>query len=57
MAELYKGQTEEYWQKLLETTFVVGYLKGELRGKGYTEEQLTKLENDAIACYHKNWKA
>ena len=57
MAELYKGQTEEYWQKLLESTFVVGYLKGELRGKGYTEEELTKLENDAIACYKRNFKA
>ena len=57
MAELYKGQTEEYWQKLLEITFVVGYLKGELRGKGYTEEQLTKLENDAIEAYNKNFKA
>ena len=57
MAELYKGQTEEYWQKLLETTFVVGYLKGELRGRGYTEEQLNKLENDAIEAYNKNFKA
>ena len=56
MAELYEGQAKEHWEKLLESCFVLGYFKGELKSKGYTEEQVKKLEQDAIEAYNKNWK-
>lgn len=56
MAEAYEGQAKEHWEKLLEYCFILGYFKGELKGKGYTEEQVKKLEQDAIEAYNKNWK-
>lgn len=55
MEKFYKGQAEEHWQKLVEACYVIGYLKGELRSKGYTSEQLDKLEQDA-RDYHRKLK-
>ena len=48
---------DRLWAQLMELSFVLGYFKGELKGKGYTEEQVVKLEQDAKADYLRNWKA
>ena len=53
--EYFQKQAGEHWQKIMELSFVLGYFKGELRGKGYTSEQLDKLEKDALQAYKENW--
>ena len=54
--EYYQEKANEHWQKVMELSFILGYFKGELRGKGYTSEQIDKLEKDAVEAYNKNWK-
>jgi hypothetical protein len=51
-----KKERDRLWAQVMELSFVLGYFKGELRGRGYTSEQLTKLEQDAKSDYDKNWK-
>jgi len=48
MVNFWQKEAGERWKKVCELSYVVGYLKGELRSKGYTSEQLDKLEKDAV---------
>jgi len=53
--EYFQKQAAERWQEIMKLSFILGYFKGELKGKGYTEEQVKKLEQDAVDAYKQNW--
>ena len=53
MEKFWKKEADERWKDICRLSYVVGYLKGELRSKGYTTEQLDKLEKDAIEHHNR----